>query len=103
MQPTEQMDRAETRNAGNAQSRVPFTHASVLNAEVVAEVNDAFEYHPWDQEQIAQGAAVRAALVTATLAIIENVPPGPDRSAAIRKIREARMDANSAITHGGKY
>jgi hypothetical protein len=28
---------------------------------------------------------------------------GRVRTTAIRKIREARMDANSAITHGGKY
>lgn len=27
----------------------------------------------------------------------------PDKSVAIRKIREARMDCNSAITHDGKY
>ena len=35
--------------------------------------------------------------------IVELVPPGPDRTVAIRKIREARMDANSALTFGGKY
>jgi hypothetical protein len=28
---------------------------------------------------------------------------GRDRKTAIRKLREARMDANSAITHAGKY
>jgi hypothetical protein len=34
--------------------------------------------------------------------IIETVPPSPDRSVAIRKLREARMDCNSAITFDGK-
>jgi hypothetical protein len=34
---------------------------------------------------------------------VDSVPPGPDRTTAIRKIHEARMDANSAITQGGKY
>lgn len=29
--------------------------------------------------------------------------PGPDFKTALRLVREARMDANSAITHNGKY
>jgi hypothetical protein len=54
-------------------------------------------------EQVEAGRRVRRALSDAVLQIIRDVPPGPDRTVAIRKIREARMDANSAITHGGKY
>lgn len=46
-------------------------------------------------EDVAEELAVKT--------IVGCVPPSPDRSAAIRKIREARMDCNSAITHGGKY
>lgn len=67
------------------------------------EVKDVFDYHPWTPEQIAAGNVVRAALGAAFKAVIENVPPSPDRTVALRKIREARMDANSAITHAGKY
>ena len=70
---------------------------------IVEQVHDMFQYHAWTDEMIAKGTAVRAALEEAVLAILRNVPPGPDRTVAIRKIREARMDANSAITHGGKY
>lgn len=66
-------------------------------------IEDAFEYHPWTPEQIAKGKEVREALATAVKVIVANVPPGPDRTVAIRKCREARMDCNSAITHGGKY
>jgi len=80
-----------------------FTRATDATAEVIASINDAFEYHPWDPEKVAKGAQVRAILAAAVKTIVENVPPSPDRSAAIRKIREARMDCNSAITHGGKY
>lgn len=80
-----------------------FTRASQVTPEVHAEVFDAFEYHPWTEEQKEHGARVRLALANAVLQIIDSVPPSPDRSAAIRKIREARMDCNSAITHGGKY
>jgi hypothetical protein len=83
--------------------RVDFTRAAELTAEVQRAIEDAFEYHPWNSEQQDKGALVRAFLCDAVKAIVRHVPPGPDRSAAIRKIREARMDCNSAITHGGKY
>jgi hypothetical protein len=66
-------------------------------------VDDMFDYHKWDEEQIEDGMTVREALKHAIRIIIAVVPACPDRSAAIRKLREARMDCNSAITHGGKY
>lgn len=71
--------------------------------EVQQVVQDMFQYHPWDEEKVRLGGRVRTALENAVVEIIQNVPPSPDRSAAIRKLREARMDCNSAITHGGKY
>ena len=74
--------------------------SSVTASDVV---DDMFEYHRWNDDQIAQGAKVRAALAEAVKVILDCVPPGPDRTVAIRKIREARMDANSAITHHGLY
>lgn len=80
-----------------------FTRAVGISPGVEAAVRDAFEYHPWNQTQIEHGKSVRDALITAVLEIIRYVPPCPDRTTAIRKIREARMDCNSAITHGGKY
>lgn len=80
-----------------------FTRATELTAEVANSIDDAFEYHPWSEEQVEKGKEVRFALAEAVKVIVRNVPPGPDRTVAIRKIREARMDANSAITHGGRY
>ena len=80
-----------------------FTRALDLTPEVEAEIEQAFDYHPWTAEQAARGATVRVTLANAVKVIISNVPPGPDRTVAIRKIREARMDCNSAITHGGEY
>jgi hypothetical protein len=80
-----------------------FTRATVVTSEVSDQIDDAFEYHPWTPEQVEAGRQVRTALAMAVKVIVGNVPPGPDRTVAIRKIREARMDANSAITHGGKY
>lgn len=67
------------------------------------ELKDVMDYHAWDEEKIAKGAKVREALGAALKVIIENVPPSPDRSCAIRKLRDARMDCNSAITHNGKF
>lgn len=67
------------------------------------QLSDVMNYHPWDDEKIKKGALVRVALASALKIIIENVPPSPDRSAAIRKLRDCRMDCNSAITHNGKF
>lgn len=80
-----------------------FTRATALTPEVEAEIDNAFDYHKWTPEQIEAGAKIRKALADAVKAIVAGAPPSPDRSAAIRKCRDARMDANSAITHGGKY
>lgn len=80
-----------------------FTRATELTPEVEASIEDAFDYHSWDENMVGHGKVVRSALADAVKVIIQHVPPGPDRTVAIRKIREARMDANSAITHGGKY
>ena len=80
-----------------------FTRATELTPEVEAAIDDAFEYHKWTPEQIEAGQRIRKALAEAVKAIVAGAPPSPDRSAAIRKCRDARMDANSAITHGGKY
>jgi hypothetical protein len=80
-----------------------FTRATEVTDEVRAAIKDAFEYHPWTPEQIDAGSVVRLALQHAVEIIVLYVPPCPDRTTAIRKLREARMDANSAITHGGKY
>jgi hypothetical protein len=80
-----------------------FTRADRLTPDVDESIDDAFLYHPWNGDQTVRGSHVREILAQAVKVIVHNVPPSPDRSAAIRKIREARMDANSAITHGGKY
>lgn len=69
----------------------------------VENVEECFTFKPWDEEQVANGKLVVAALIAATKVIIENVPDCPDRTVAIRKLREARMDANSAITHRGRF
>lgn len=66
-------------------------------------VAECFTFAPWTQDKIDRGKLVVAALIEAAKVIIRNVPAGPDRTVAIRKLREARMDANSAITHEGRF
>jgi hypothetical protein len=80
-----------------------FTRAAGLAPGVEAAIDDAFEYHEWSPAQVEAGKRIRQSLADAVKAIVAHAPPCPDRSAAIRKLREARMDANSAITHNGKY
>ena len=80
-----------------------FTRATEVTPEVKASIEDAFKYHPWDADKNQRGEVVRKALADAVEAIVRCAPPCPDRSSAIRKIREARMDTNSAITHDGKW
>lgn len=67
------------------------------------EIDDQFNYKAPDDEQKEGFAAVCDVLKLATRVIVQNVPPCPDRTVALRKIREARMDANSAISHRGRY
>lgn len=79
-----------------------FTRATEVTPEVSAAVDDAFEYHKWNPDQIVAGSNIRRILAEAVKVIIQSAPPCATRSTAIRKLFEARMDANAAITHGGK-
>lgn len=74
----------------------------MLTPEVERDIDAAFDYQEWNDEQKEAGKKVREALAKAFKVIVANVPPGPDRSVALRKLREVRMDANSAITFAGR-
>lgn len=63
----------------------------------------AMAYQPWDAGQSKAGEAVREALTFAARAILLNVPAGAYRSVAIRKLLEARMDANAGISFRGRF
>ena len=74
-----------------------------MSEEVGIEIENLFQYHPWDDAKVNRGKIVKDALIAAYKAIIENVPPCPTRTRALNKIVDARMDANAAITHEGRY
>lgn len=82
------------------ENKINLNQATSITDE---QLSDVMAYHPWNETKIAQGNKIRVALGEALRVIIENVPPSLDRSVAIRKLREARMDCNSAITHSGAF
>lgn len=66
------------------------------------EITDLFRYHAPTDDMVAKFDAVRRAVTNAAIQIDEVCPPGPDRTAAIRKLKEAQMTANAAIVLDGK-
>lgn len=73
-------------------------------AEITLEnVHESMIYHAPDEAQkVAHGKIADGAEVFARI-ILENAPRCADRSVALRKVREARMDANSAIANRGGF
>lgn len=76
--------------------------AKDLTEDGIQHIDELFEYQPATTNQVDRMMQVRLILAEAVKVIIRNVPPCADRSVALRKIREARMDANQAIVHSGK-
>lgn len=61
-----------------------------------------FTYHSPTPEQLPKYQAIREAGLNLATVIVENSPASADQTAAIRKIREACMEANAAIACDGK-
>lgn len=61
-----------------------------------------FTYHPPTDETIPKYKLVRDSALVFARVVHDNCPAGPDRSAAIRKIREAVMTANASIACCGQ-
>ena len=64
---------------------------------------EAFTYIPWTEGQVAAGKQVTEALIAAAETVLRVVPESPLRTRAINGLFDARMIANAAITHGGKF
>jgi len=67
-----------------------------------AQIEDMFTYHN-DPEKVGHYRAINQAAIILFKTIQDHCPDSPDRSAAFRMVREARMTANAAIALGGKY
>ncbi len=70
------------------------TKPNMTLEELVKEITT---YHKPDDAQIEQIGNVREGAQVFLLAVLRNCPASPDRSAAVRKIREAMMTANASI------
>lgn len=62
------------------------------------EIERWFTYHPVQAGQEARYQAIRDAGKQFAVTIMLNVPSSADRTAALRKIREAVMTSNAAIS-----
>lgn len=65
-------------------------------------VDKVFKYHAPTQGQPEKYEVLRESAKQFAKKVLENVPPCADRTAAIRKIREAVMTANAAIALDGQ-
>lgn len=66
------------------------------------QLDNAFSYHAPDGIQRVKYEALRASAREFAKSVIEFCPPSADRTAALRKVREALMTANASIALGGK-
>lgn len=67
-----------------------------------AYLDDVFEYHAPDAPQIEAYRQIRAAAKALGLVLLTCCPASADRSAALRKLREAVMTANASIALNGR-
>ena len=63
-------------------------------------IEELFTYHTPSEAQTHKYLAIRSAAKALVRCIDRECPAGPDRTAAVRKIREAVMTANAAIATG---
>jgi hypothetical protein len=65
-------------------------------------VEKVFTYQKATPDQEKAFAAVRETGIAYAKAILQNVPDCADRSAALRSVRNSRMEANAAIALNGE-
>lgn len=68
-----------------------------LSPEDARELARCFDYHQPDPADRPKYEAITAASRAMAAIIFENCPPGPDRDAALMRLREARLVANASI------
>jgi hypothetical protein len=61
----------------------------------------AFTYHAPDPDQAIKYQNIRKQALELAVVIWDACPPSADRTAALRKLREAVMTANASIATGG--
>ena len=66
-------------------------------------IQEMFTYHPPDDAQMLNYAAIRGAAKAMAQIIYDNTPVSADQSAAIRLLRQTVMTANAAIATKGAF
>jgi len=64
-------------------------------------LDQAFDYAPWNQEQQSVGAEYKNHLKEAARTLLVHVPRSPLRTRALNMLADVRMLGNAAITHEG--
>jgi hypothetical protein len=68
------------------------------STSVTDPIEELFMYHPPTESQQLKYHSIRETAKDFVRCIQANCPAGPDRTAAIRKVREAVMTANASIS-----
>lgn len=74
------------------------SHADQMDAKLL----NWFTYHATTDAQLDSYIAIREAGLAFARVIVANTPYSADQSVALRKVREAVMNANASIACGGK-
>lgn len=72
----------------------------VSSAEELDKIENSFTYHSPKDDQPRRYEILRSEAKKLAYTIMGNVPPGPERTLAIRKLEECIMWANKAIACG---
>lgn len=67
------------------------------------DLENLFTFHAPTDEQVGNYTTIRAGAMEFARILYAECPAGPDRTAAIRKLREAVMTANAGIATGGGF
>lgn len=83
--------------------RAPITEVEKeMNDPDLAKLENWFTYHKPTEEQVQAYEQLRDGAYMLARCFLLHCPPSADRTAALRKLREALMTANASIACGGK-
>ena len=91
-------DRIREAMPPGAGGQIGRPYAPQSDADVLAQL---FSYHPPNEVTLPKFAAINQAGKNFAEVILQNCPPGMDRTVAINYIRLARMLANAAVALNG--
>jgi len=94
-----QAAKCQTKQENYYRPETPPTAGFAASDEYV--INEFFTYHPANPYTGPKYETIREAAKYFAKVLFNNVPQGADRTAAIRKLREAVMTANAGIALGG--